>query len=74
VAQVYFRHVHSDVPQPKRTLCGFARVHLNRGATGRVTVEVPVERLRYWDTDKSNMWLNRENMSFSMARLRIISG
>ena len=52
MAQVYFRHVHSDVPQPKRTLCGFARVHLNRGETGRVTVEVPAKRLRYWDMDK----------------------
>ncbi|MGA2280781.1 MAG: glycoside hydrolase family 3 C-terminal domain-containing protein [Verrucomicrobiota bacterium] len=52
VAQVYFRHVHSDVPQPKLALCGFARVHLNRGETGRVTVEVPAKRLRYWDMDK----------------------
>ncbi len=52
VAQVYFRHIHSDVPQPKLALCGFARVHLNRGEAGRVTVEVPAERLRYWDTDK----------------------
>ncbi len=52
VAQVYFRHIHSDVPQPKLALCGFARVHLNRGETGRVTVEVPAERLRYWDTNK----------------------
>jgi beta-glucosidase len=39
VAQIYFRHVHSDVPQPKLALCGFARVHLNRGETGRITVE-----------------------------------
>ncbi len=52
VAQVYFRHIHSGVPQPKLALCGFARVHLNRGETGRVTVEIPAERLRYWDTDK----------------------
>jgi hypothetical protein len=26
--------------------------HLNRGETGRVTVEVPAERLRYWSTEK----------------------
>jgi beta-glucosidase len=50
VAQVYFRHVHSAVPQPKLALCGFARVHLKRGETSRVTVEVPATRLRYWDT------------------------
>jgi beta-glucosidase len=52
VAQVYFRHIGSKVAQPKLALCGFARVHLNRGEAGRVTVDVPVERLRYWDADK----------------------
>jgi beta-glucosidase len=52
VAQVYFRHVRSSVPQPKLALCGFARVHLNRGEAKKVTVEVPSERLRYWDTEK----------------------
>jgi beta-glucosidase len=49
VAQVYFRHVHSSVPQPKLALCGFARVQLKRGEARRVTVEVPTQRLRYWD-------------------------
>ena len=52
VAQVYFRHVNSSVPQPKLALCGFARVHLKRGESSQVTVEVPAERLRYWDTEK----------------------
>ena len=50
VAQIYFRHVHSSVPQPKLALCGFIRVHLNQGESKRVTVKVPAERLRYWDT------------------------
>jgi beta-glucosidase len=52
VAQVYFRHVNSAVPQPKLALCGFARVHLKHGKSGNVTIEVPTERLRYWDTEK----------------------
>ncbi len=52
VAQVYFRHIDSSVPQPKLALCGFARVNLNRGESKRVTVEVPAKRLRYWDTGK----------------------
>src|ERR1019366_8413314 len=34
VAQVYYRHVRSNVPQPKLALCGFARVHFSRGETG----------------------------------------
>jgi beta-glucosidase len=52
VAQIYFRHVHSVVPQPKLDLCGFTRVHLKRGESAKVTVEIPTERLRYWDTQK----------------------
>jgi beta-glucosidase len=50
VVQVYFRHVHSKVPQPKLALCGFTRVHIPRGETVPVSVNVPIERLRYWDT------------------------
>jgi beta-glucosidase len=52
VAQIYFRHINSSVPQPKLALCGFARVHLKHGQSRKVTVEVPVQRLRYWDTEK----------------------
>lgn len=50
VAQVYFRHVHSAVLQPKMALCGFTRVQLQAGESSQVTVEVPAQRLRYWDT------------------------
>jgi beta-glucosidase len=52
VAQLYFRHVNSAVPQPKLALCGFTRVQLKSGKSGKVTIEVPAERLRYWDTEK----------------------
>lgn len=48
VAQVYFRHIHSKVPQPKLALCGFARVQLRRGESSNVTMDVSSERLRYW--------------------------
>ncbi|HEV2437781.1 MAG TPA: glycoside hydrolase family 3 C-terminal domain-containing protein [Verrucomicrobiae bacterium] len=52
VAQVYFRHLNSAVPQPRLALCGFARMHLNRGEARKVAVEIPAARLRYWDTQK----------------------
>ncbi|HEU6447389.1 MAG TPA: glycoside hydrolase family 3 C-terminal domain-containing protein [Verrucomicrobiae bacterium] len=52
VAQVYFRHVNSNVPQPKLELCGFQRIHLKQGEAGKITIEVPAERLRYWETEK----------------------
>jgi beta-glucosidase len=50
VTQVYFRHVNSSVPQPQLALCGFTRVHVKQGESKTVTVEVPAQRLRYWDT------------------------
>jgi beta-glucosidase len=52
VAQVYFRHINSNVPQPKLALCGFQRVHLKRGESATVALEIPAERLRFWDTEK----------------------
>ncbi len=52
VAQIYFRHVNPDVPQPKLALCGFDRVHVKHGQSTQVTIEIPAERLRYWDTEK----------------------
>ncbi len=50
VVQVYYRHVNSRVPQPKLALCGFARVELKSGESKVVALEIPVSRLRYWDT------------------------
>jgi beta-glucosidase len=50
VAQVYFRHVNSAMPQAKLALCGFARMHLSPGATARVDMDIPADRFRYWDT------------------------
>jgi len=50
VAQVYFRHIKSALPQAKLALCAFARVHIPKGKTAQVAMEIPVERFRYWDT------------------------
>jgi beta-glucosidase len=52
VAQVYYHHVNSPVPQPKLALCGFSRVSVKNGNSTKVTIEVPAQRLRYWDTEK----------------------
>ena len=52
VAQVYFRHIKSALPQAKLALCSFARVHIPKGKTAQVAMEIPVERFRYWDTLK----------------------
>jgi beta-glucosidase len=33
-------------------LCGFTRVDLLKNQARLVTIEVPIQRLRYWDTAK----------------------
>ncbi|MGO8766469.1 MAG: glycoside hydrolase family 3 C-terminal domain-containing protein [Limisphaerales bacterium] len=50
VAQVYFRHVNAAVPQPEQALCGFQRVHLAKDESKKMTLEIPADRFRYWDT------------------------
>ncbi|HUA66074.1 MAG TPA: glycoside hydrolase family 3 C-terminal domain-containing protein [Alphaproteobacteria bacterium] len=50
VAQVYFRNLHSPVPQPRMALCGFQRLHLARGNTATVALDIPAQQFRYWDT------------------------
>jgi len=64
VAQVYFRHVNSAVPQPKLALCGFTRVSLKHGESKKVTVEIPAQRLRYWDTEKKQYVVEPGNYEF----------
>ena len=64
VAQVYYRHVNSAVPQARLALCGFARVHLKQGEVGKVTVEIPAERLRYWDAEKKQYVVEPGNYEF----------
>jgi beta-glucosidase len=64
VAQVYFRHVKSSVPQPKLALCGFTRVHLKRGESSKVTIEVPAARLRYWSKEEKQYVVEPGNYEF----------
>ncbi|MGH7940124.1 MAG: glycoside hydrolase family 3 C-terminal domain-containing protein [Limisphaerales bacterium] len=50
VAQVYFQHPRSSVPQARLALCGFERVHIARGDKATVRLDIPARRFRYWDT------------------------
>ena len=75
VAQVYFRHVDSSVPQPKLALCGFTRVHLQARpieprydrSPRRIACAIGIRR-------RNNTWSIRENMNFSSARPRTTFG
>jgi beta-glucosidase len=52
VAQIYYRHIDSTLPQPRQSLCGFRRVSVKSGQSTNVSVEIPTGRLRYWDIVK----------------------
>ena len=55
VAQLYVHRVDSKVDWPAKELKAFQRVTLGAGETKTVTLEIPVEDLRYWNVDK-NAW------------------
>ena len=55
VAQLYVRRIDSAVEWPLKELKAFSRVTLNGGETKKVTLEIPVSELRYWDVE-SNGW------------------
>ena len=74
VAQVYFRHVNSVVPQPKLALCGFTRVHLKQGESEKSRLKFPPSGCVTGTRRKSNMSSNPAIMNFSSARLRTTSG
>jgi beta-glucosidase len=67
VVQVYFRHINPSVPQPKLALCAFTRTHLKKGESKRITLEIPAERLRYWDTEKKQYVVEPGDYEFLVA-------
>ena len=54
VAQVYVEFPPTDMPQPKKQLKGFTRVHLSPGETKAVTVQLDAEVFSYWHPAKKD--------------------
>jgi beta-glucosidase len=67
VVQIYSRHVNSRTEQPKMVLCGFARVAIESGKSETVTLEIPTERLRYWDTENDKYIVEACDYEFLVA-------
>jgi beta-glucosidase len=55
VVQLYVKHLNSKVSRPAQELKGFQRVSLNAGESKTVAIELPAQRLAYWDISK-NGW------------------
>ena len=58
VAQIYFRQINSPQTQAHLSLCGFARIFLKASQAAHVTIDIPVQRFRYWDMDKKIYTVN----------------
>ena len=55
VVQLYVRRVDSAVEWPVKELKAFKRVSLKAGESRKVTLEIPLKDLRYWD-ESSSAW------------------
>ncbi|WP_067814698.1 glycoside hydrolase family 3 N-terminal domain-containing protein [Nocardia inohanensis] len=56
ITQIYVADPESDLPRPVHELKGFARTHLEPGASRRVTVELDRRAFAYWHPDRAD-WL-----------------
>ncbi len=57
VVQLYAGYPETAVERPALELKGFARVTLAPGETQRVTLDLPVRRLAYWDETRDRWWV-----------------
>ena len=55
VVQLYVHRPDATVEWPEKELKAFARVSLQPGQTRTVTLEIPLEDLRYWNVER-NAW------------------
>jgi beta-glucosidase len=51
VVQLYVHRVDATVEWPAKELKAFARVRLGAGEKKTVTLEIPLDDLRYWNVD-----------------------
>ena len=54
VVQLYVRRIGSKVEWPAKELKAFDRISLDAGETKTVTLEIPVDDLRYWNVDTNS--------------------
>ncbi len=59
VVQLYVGYVNSAARRAVRDLRGFEKIGLQPGESRRVTIEVPADELRYWDTEAGG-WVFEE--------------
>ncbi|MEG2366019.1 MAG: glycoside hydrolase family 3 C-terminal domain-containing protein [Alistipes sp.] len=56
VVQLYIADKQSSLPRPTKELKGFEKIHLEKGASQRVTFPIDVEMLKFYD-DTKDEWI-----------------
>jgi beta-glucosidase len=67
VVQCYASAPESAVERPRRWLVGFHPVTVAAGASERVTVRVPTDRLAHWDDDRGGFVVERTRYDLVLA-------
>ena len=67
VPQLYVHRVDSKVEWPYKELKAFKKVKVNAGASAIVTLDVPVESLKYWDEAKHDWVLEPGKIELLLA-------
>ena len=67
VVQLYVRRIDSAVEWPAKELKAFKRVTLKAGETRKVTLEVSLNDLRYWDVDAAQWKLENGELELLLG-------
>ena len=67
VVQLYVRYPDSEIFRAEKELKAFTHVVLKPGENRRVTLDVPVKNLRYWDEDKYEWQLEAGNIEIQVG-------
>ena len=67
VPQLYVHRVDSKVEWPYKELKAFKKIKVNAGESVIVTLDIPVESLKYWDEDKHDWVLEPGNIELLLA-------
>ena len=67
VPQLYVHRVDSKVEWPYKELKAFKKIKVNAGASAIVTLDIPVESLKYWDEAKHDWVLEPGNLELLLA-------
>jgi len=67
VVQLYAHYLNPQVERPYKELKAFQRISLNADGKKKVTLEIPVERLKYWDVNTHSWQLERGQVELLLA-------